>query len=140
MEEKMIRNILEQEDGFNLVELLVVIIIIGILVLLAMPRFSSVVSKAKETEAKIMLDHIHTLQQAYYFENDTYANDLAALGFEQEQLVTNGGTARYKIEIINANAYEYSITATAVVDFDKDGTFNIWAITQEGRPKQSVPD
>ena len=140
MEEKMIRKFLKQEDGFNLVELLVVIIIIGILVLLAMPRFSSVVSKAKETEAKIMLDHIHTLQQAYYFENDTYAKDLAALGFEQEQLVINGGTARYKIEIINANAYEYSVTATAVVDFDKDGTFNIWAITHEGRPKQSVPD
>jgi len=136
----MIKTLINNEDGFNLVELLVVIIVIGILVLLAMPRFTSVVSKAKETEAKIMLAHIHTLEQAYYFENDTYANDLSALGFEQEKLITDGGTARYKLQITNANAYEYSVTATAVVDFDKDGTFNIWTINQEGKPMQTVPD
>jgi type IV pilus assembly protein PilE len=128
------------DEGFSLTELLVVIVVIGILVLLALPKFTSVVSKAKETEAKIMLNHLHTLQQAYYFENDTYTADLMQLGFEQQRLITDGGTARYKIEIIKANAVEYEAQATAIVDFDKDGTLNVWKINHEGKPVQTIPD
>lgn len=129
-----------REDGFSLTELLVVIVVIGVLILLALPQFSSVVTKAKETEAKAMLKHLHTLQQAYYFENDTYTTNLAHTGFEQQKLVTEDGTARYKIEVQKANTYEYSATATAIVDFDKDGVFNVWTITQEGKPIQTIPD
>ena len=80
----------EEEDGFSLPEILVVIVIIGILVLLAIPRFTSVITKAKTTEAKMMLKHLHTLQQSYYYENDRYGIELAAVGFAQESLVTEG--------------------------------------------------
>ena len=40
----MIR-VIKQEEGFSLTEVLIVIVIIGTLVLLALPRFSSVVTK-----------------------------------------------------------------------------------------------
>lgn len=129
-----------QDEGFSLTELLVVIVVIGVLILLALPKFSSVVTKAKETEAKIILKHLHSLEEAYFFEKDTYTNDLAALGFEQEKMVTEGGNARYKVEITKANTYEYTATATAIVDFDKDGVFNVWTINQEGNLLQTVPD
>jgi type IV pilus assembly protein PilE len=135
----MNKNNLSQA-GFSLTELLVVIVVIGVLVLLALPRFTSVVSKAKETEAKTMLKHLDALQQAYYYEKDTYTMDLAAVGFEQKTLVTKGGEARYKIEMTKANAYDYKATATAVVDFDKDGVFNVWAVDQNGKIKQMIPD
>ncbi len=131
---------INKEDGFSLTELLVVIVVIGVLILLALPKFSSVVTKAKETEAKAMLKHLHSLEQAYYFENDTYTIELAQIGFEQQKMVTDGGTARYKIEIQTANASEYKATATAIVDFDKDGTFNVWTINQEGKPIKTIPD
>ena len=134
------KKLIYRNEGFSLTELLVVIVVIGILILLALPRFSSIVSKAKETEAKIMLKHLHTLEQSYFFENDTYTNEFVKLGFEQEKLISDQGNARYKIEIKKANAYEYVATATAVVDFDKDETFNVWTITQEGNPIQTVPD
>jgi type IV pilus assembly protein PilE len=133
-------NDLKKEDGFSLTELLVVIVVIGILILLAMPQFTSVVTKAKETEAKIMLKHLHTLQQAYFYERDTYAGDLASLGFEQEKLVSAGGEARYVISIEKANSYEYTALATAAVDFDKDGTFNVWSVNQDGEIRQVTPD
>ena len=134
------KKLIYEEEGFSLTELLVVIVIIGILILLALPKFTSVVTKAKETEAKIMLDHLNSLQQAYFFENDTYSADIVQIGFEQSKLISDGGTARYKIEIEKANEYEYIATATAIVDFDKDGTFNVWTITQEGKPIQKIPD
>lgn len=131
---------IKSEDGFSLTELLVVIVVIGILILLAMPQFTSVVSKAKETEAKIMLKHLHTLQQAYFYEHDTYATELATVGFEQDKLITDGGDARYVISIEKANTYEYTALATAIVDFDKDGTFNVWSVNQDGQIKQVTPD
>jgi type IV pilus assembly protein PilE len=135
MKEKCKKN-----KGFSLTELLVVIVVIGVLILLAMPKFSSVVTRAKETEAKIMLKHLHSLEQAFYYENDIYTADLAALGFEQERLVTEGGKARYKVEVTAADVYGFTAIATAVVDFDKDGIFNIWTINQEGDPVQQVMD
>ncbi len=134
------QSLTRRQDGFSLTELLVVIVIIGILAALAIPRFLSVTSRAKMTEAKLALSQLHSLQQAYALEHDVYAETLDALGFEQTALITDGGTARYRIAITQASATEYVATATAVVDFDKDGTFNVWQIDQVGKLKQSIAD
>ena len=82
-----------------MVELMVVLVIIGIFVLLALPRLEPVVSKAKETEAKLMLKQVYTLEKSYKYENDVYSNSPAAIGFEQDSRVTRGGMARYQISI-----------------------------------------
>lgn len=128
------------EGGFTLTEMLIVIVVIGILVLLAVPRYGRVVTKAKSTEAKIALEHLHSLEKAYYFEHDRYTNSLEEIGFEQEKLVTEGGKARYKIEIINADETGFKARATAVVDFDKDGVYDVWEIDDKGEIKQVVAD
>ncbi len=128
------------EEGFSLTELLVVIVIIGILVLLAMPRFNAVITRAKTTEAKTMLKHLHVLQCAYFYENDKYAETLSEVGFEQAVLVTEGGDARYQIVMVRADASTYLAEARAVIDFDRDGELNVWQIDQTGQIKQLIPD
>ena len=45
----MFRQFIKEESGFSLTEILVVIVIIGILILLAMPKFTSVITRAKTT-------------------------------------------------------------------------------------------
>jgi type IV pilus assembly protein PilE len=126
--------------GFTLTELLVVIVIIGILAALTIPRFLNVTTSAKMTEAKLMLKQVYNLERGYYLENDAYSSDLQVINFEQEKLKSEGGNARYKIAITKATETEFIATATAVVDFDKDGTYNVWSINQEGVLKQEVPD
>lgn len=121
-------------------ELMVVLVIIGILALLALPRFMNVTTSAKMTEAKIMLRQVHALQRAFYFEHDTYAPDVATLRFEQAPLVTDGGTARYRIAIEQVDAATFVATATSVVDYDKDGVFNVWEVNQEGVITERTPD
>ncbi len=126
--------------GFTLTEVLVVLIIIGILVLLALPSLMPLISKAKSTEAKLQLQHVYTLQRSYFFENSVYTDDLSALSYEQQQLTTQGGQANYTIEIIEASPKGFRARATAVADFDGDGTFNQWEIDQNKKLVETVPD
>jgi type IV pilus assembly protein PilE len=130
----------KDESGFSLTELMIVLVIIGILVLLALPKLLPVVTKAKTTEAKLMLKQVQMLEQAYKYERDRYSPQLAEIGFEQEKLVSQGGQARYRVEIMNADERGFQAQATAVVDYDNDGTFNVWVVDQTGVVNEKVPD
>lgn len=59
---KSIRAKLELK-AFSLPELLVVLVIIGILVLIALPNLMPLISKAKSTEAQQQLVFLHTLEK-----------------------------------------------------------------------------
>ncbi|KAF0140070.1 MAG: prepilin-type N-terminal cleavage/methylation domain-containing protein [Stygiobacter sp.] len=128
------------ENGFSLTELMVVLVIIGVLVLLALPRLLPVVTKAKIVEAKLNLKQIYMLEKSYKFEYDRYSTDVTELGYEQETLITDGGTARYKVEVVQAESNTFRATATAVVDFDNDGAFNVWEVKEDGVIKETKPD
>jgi len=126
--------------AFSLTELLVVLIIIGILVLLALPNLMPVISKAKSTEAQLQLKHLHTLEKSYFYMHSKYSGDLEEVGFEQEKLVSDGGRANYAIEVTQANVGGFVGRATAVVDFDGDGQFNVWEIDQENNLQETSKD
>lgn len=136
----MKKKIIFNEEGFSLTELLVVLVIIGVLVLLALPRFMPVVTKAKTTEAKLNLKQVYTLEKTYKYENDRFTPNMQEIGFEQEKLVTDGGSARYKIEISKADVNSFRAVATAVVDFNNNGTFNQWEVNESGQIKEIIPD
>lgn len=130
-----------RDAGFSLTELLVVLVIIGVLVaLLALPRFTAVATRAKTTEARIMLRQAHALQQAYRFEHDRWATDLRDAGFEPSLPLTDGGTAYYRLAVERAEGAELVLTATSVVDFDHDGVFNVWEANADGHVRERVPD
>ena len=138
--QKKIKKLQQEEDGFSLTELLIVLAIIGILVMIAVPLYQNVTTRAKTMEAKTQLSFLHTLQKTYRLEHDTYTTDFASLGFEQEQLITEGGRARYEIEITEVGPNSYKAVAISVIDFDNDGEFNQWQVTETGNIEQIVPD
>lgn len=128
--------------AYTLTEILVVLVIIGILILIALPNLLPLITKAKSTEAKMQLQHLQTLQQTYFFEKSKYSADLNELGFVQEKLSTDGqdGKANYKIEIVKSDPTGFVARATAIVDFDGDGIFNIWEIDQDKNLREVTPD
>ena len=136
----MKRYKISEQKGFSLTELMVVLVIIGVLVLLALPKLLPLVTKAKTTEAKLMLKQVYTLEQSYKFEHDRYAQLLPETGFEQTKLITEGGQARYKIEVLTADEKGFTAQATSVVDFNNNGVFNVWEVTETGMIKEIVPD
>lgn len=134
------KEIFQREEGFSMTELLVALVIIGILILLALPRLMPIVNKAKATEAKLSLKQVYMLEKAFKYENDRFSNNLTEIGFEQETLVTNGGNARYEIKIETAELGSFRAVARAVVDFDNDGNLNTWEINEKGQLKEILAD
>lgn len=131
---------LKHLDGFTLPELLVVLCIIGILVLLALPRLMPLISKAKSTEAQLQLGHLHTLEKSHFYLHSRYSDDLEEIGFEQDKLVSEGGTANYLIEITESGLNGFRARATAVADFDGDGNFDTWEIDQDKNLVEVIKD
>ena len=126
--------------AFSLPELLVVLVIIGILVLIALPNLMPLISRAKATEAQQQLTYLHMLQKSNFYTCSRYSASLDELGFEQSELVTDGGQANYRIEIVEASEHGFRATATAVVDFDGDGVYNVWEIDQDRELKEIIKD
>ncbi|MCT4603605.1 MAG: type II secretion system GspH family protein [Marinifilum sp.] len=126
--------------AFTLNELLVVLVIIGILVLIALPNLMPLISKAKSVEAQTQLGHLYTLEKNYFYMYSKYSPSIEELGFEQEKLVTDNGSANFLIEIVEANVAGFKAKATAVVDFDGDGVFNVWEIDQNKKLIEVVKD
>ena len=68
-----------QESGFTLIELLIVVVIIGILAAIAIPKFATTKDKAKLASVKTDLRNLMTAQEAYFSDNATYAANVGAL-------------------------------------------------------------
>lgn len=62
----------QNQKGFSLVELMIVLVIIGILAAVGVPIYSANVSKAKMSEADATLGTIRTSLRVYYAENGVY--------------------------------------------------------------------
>ena len=126
--------------AFTLTELLIVLVIIGILVLLALPSLMPLISRTRSVEAKQMLTHLQALQKTYFYEHARYSDNLDEIGFEQEKLSTEKGNANYRITITTAGPTGFAANATSVVDFDGDGTYNAWEIDQDKNLVETTKD
>ena len=60
--------------GFTLIELLIVVVIIGILAAIAIPKFADTKKKAIVTAVKSDLKNLIPQAEAWYSDNNTYAN------------------------------------------------------------------
>ena len=67
-------NMLRARKGFTLIELLIVVVIIGILAAIAIPKFANTKSKAYVTAMKSDLRNLVTAEEAF-FSDSTYYTD-----------------------------------------------------------------
>ena len=126
--------------SFNLQEMLIVLAIIGILLLLALPNLMPLITKAKSVEAQTQLKFIFNSQKQYHFMYSKYSSDLKEIDFEAPKNIKENGTANYAFEIVSADNATFKATATSVTDFDNDGIFNVWEITENGVLKETIKD
>ena len=77
---------LRNRKGFTLIELMIVVVIIGILAAIAIPKFNNASARAKEKEADGILSQIYRLQETYAAENNgtsaTTFTELETVGWQ----------------------------------------------------------
>ncbi len=70
----------KNNEGFTMVELLVVIIILSVLAAMALPTYLNQAAKARQAEAKQTLGALLRSQQAYRLEHGAFSKDIGDLG------------------------------------------------------------
>ena len=91
-------------QGFTLIELLVVVVVLGILAALAIPKFQNTKGKAYAAALKSDLKNVASMQEDYFYYNETYASSVGALSFTSTEGVT--------INIAEADGRGWSATST----------------------------
>jgi prepilin-type N-terminal cleavage/methylation domain-containing protein len=70
---------MRNNKGFTLIELLIVVVIIGILAAIAVPKFQTTKGKAYYASMKSDLHNLTTAQEAFFYDSTKYSASLAAL-------------------------------------------------------------
>ena len=70
------------KEGFSLVELAVVVVIIGVLAAFAVPRFRASVERSKAAEAFNYLSAVQAAQERYHARQSSYTDDLKLLDIQ----------------------------------------------------------
>jgi type IV pilus assembly protein PilE len=117
-------------NGFTLIELMIVVVVIAILATIAFPSYQDSVRKSRRGQAKADLVADAQMLERYHTQNNTYAGK--HLPSDQSPAT---GTKHYKLELDpDSTQSSFQLKATPLNDQIKDqcGTLTLNAVGQKG--------
>jgi type IV pilus assembly protein PilA len=133
---KMLRQRMQDDKGFTLIELMVVVLIIAILIAIAIPTFLGLRQRAQDRAAQSDLRNGLTAAKAYYTDDETFAGFVAngpgtndGEGIEPSLEWVDGPGGQGQVGITNADAATVVLTTVSesntqfcIADSETQGT------------------
>ena len=123
-----------KEKGFTLVELMIVIVIVGILAAVAIPKFTNAADKARASEFPTILTGIYTQEEAFKAQVGTYDDDFGTAGppTDIDMADPSGESKWFTYVVSGSSATAFTGTATVKAPFGKATTSDNATINQSG--------
>lgn len=118
------------QQGFTLVEVMIVVAIIGILAAIAYPSYDEYVKRGNRTEGQAFLSDVAARQERYFSQNNAYitaVTDIAKLGLTD----ANSATDKYTVSLA-AGGGGYTLTANNQFSDAKCATLTLNALGERG--------
>jgi type IV pilus assembly protein PilE len=130
----------QRSAGFTIVEIMIVIVVVGVLMLIALPGYQQQSLKTKRALAKSELQGLMARQEQYFVNNRQYATSLADLGLgnpysidsDSNRVATDADSRIYTIALASATTASYTLTATPQLDQARDSYCGTMQITSTG--------
>ena len=131
---KLRQRMAQEESGFTLVELLVVMLILGLLAAIAIPAFFNQRDKARDSSAKEQVRTAETAMETYSTDNNgSYAGATAALLQKIEPTLNNApGSSLVATPGAGGAGPPADTTANSYVVTVTSATGNTFTITRHG--------
>jgi len=127
---------MRKNQGFTLIELMIVVAIIGILTAIAAPSYTSYLREAGRRDAMVGLTTIADRQERYYLQNNTYTTALADLNASS---ISEQGLYTFKVTSADASGFEVSATAIATEAQAKDTGCTTMTLSSTGLKTPNGP-
>jgi len=105
---------MKHNNGFTLIELVIVIIVVAILATIAVPSYSSYMRQSRRADAKNALAELQLAEEKYRGNNPSYTTNPVALGLTSVTGATSWPSSQgyYTLTIASASTTTYSATAS----------------------------
>lgn len=124
----------QSQQGFSLIELMMVIAIVGILASIAYPLYTNSVVKSNRAAAQSYLMELAQAQQKYFNDARAYAADEATLNFSPPDRVNSAYTIGFTV--VAGPPPAFTVAATPRVGSRQDGD-GVLAIDSSGAKTRS---
>ena len=126
--------------GFTLIEVMIVVVVIGILLMVALPAYQQQTLKTKRALANAELQEVLARQEQYFVNNRQYATSFVDLGFanpysidaDTHEVAVNSDGRIYTIAFSAASAIAFTATATPQLGQAADTLCGTLQITSTG--------
>ncbi len=117
---------MKRQNGFTLIEIIIVVLIVGILAAVSFPVYKDYVRQARRTEAQGVLEGLAQAMHRHFTQNTTFATAITGSApkppdIYPTQAPLDGATKYYNLRVTAVTATSFTVQAQPIAGTDQAG-------------------